>query len=116
MDWKSVPLSARSAGIKWSVSLRAKTASLSAARLGEDLPIVTDPTYDCILPRAQHSWRGSSSWITIVKTVLNDLWSHVGYEDDGHLVHTDKRTGKQFVSVKTWLNLVAARQAVTAGF
>jgi hypothetical protein len=52
----------------------------------------------------------------IVKTVLNDLWRHIGYEDDGHLVHTDKRTGKQFVSVKAWLNLVAARQAVTAGF
>jgi len=37
-----------------------------------------------------------------MKTLLNNLWAHIGYEDDGHLVHTDKRTGMQFVSVKTW--------------
>jgi hypothetical protein len=46
-----------------------------------------------------------------VKTVLNNLWTHIGHEDDGRLVHTDKRTGMQFVSVKMWPNLVAARQA-----
>ena len=33
------------------------------------------------------------SELTIVKTLLNDLWTHIGYEDDGRLVHTDKRTG-----------------------
>jgi hypothetical protein len=52
----------------------------------------------------------------IVKTVLNNLWTHIGYGDDGHLVHTDKRTGMQFVSVRTWPNLVAARQALDIGF
>ena len=52
----------------------------------------------------------------IVKTVLNNLWTHIGHEDDGRLVHTDKRTGMQFVSVKTWPNLVAARQARDIGF
>jgi hypothetical protein len=37
-------------------------------------------------------------------------------EDDGHLVHAHKRTGMQFVSVKTWPNLIAARQALAIGF
>ena len=31
-------------------------------------------------------------------------------------MHTDKKTGIQFVSVKTWLSLMAARQALDAGF
>ena len=52
----------------------------------------------------------------IVKTLLNNLWTHIGYEADGHLLHTDKRTGMQFVSVKRWPNLVAARQALDFGF
>jgi hypothetical protein len=52
----------------------------------------------------------------IVKTLLNNLWTHIGYEDDGHLVHTDKRTGKQMVSAKAWPSLVSARQALAIGF
>jgi hypothetical protein len=51
-----------------------------------------------------------------VKTVLNNLRTHIGHEDDGRLVHTDKRSGMQFVSVKTLPNLVAARQALDFGF
>jgi hypothetical protein len=51
-----------------------------------------------------------------VKTVLNNIWTHIGHEDDGRLVHTDKRTGMQFVSVKAWPSLVSARQALDAGF
>ena len=54
--------------------------------------------------------------LSIVKTVLNNIWTHIEYEDDGHLVHTDKRTGMQFVSVKAWPSLVSARQALDAGF
>ena len=54
--------------------------------------------------------------MTIVKTLLNNLWTHIGHEDDGHLVHTDKRTGKQLVSIKTWPSLVSARQALAIGF
>jgi hypothetical protein len=45
-----------------------------------------------------------------VKTVLNNLRTHIGHEDDGRLVHTDKRTGKQLISIKTWPSLVAARR------
>ena len=51
-----------------------------------------------------------------MKTVLNNLWTHIGYEDDGRLVHADKKSGNRFVSVKTWPSLMAARQALDAGF
>ena len=54
--------------------------------------------------------------MSIVKTVLNNIRDHIGYEDDGRLVHTHKRTGMQFVSVRTWPSLVSARQALDAGF
>jgi hypothetical protein len=59
--------------------------------------------------------RSDKDDLTIVKTLLNNLWAHIGYEDDGYLVHTDKRTGKQKISVKTWPSLVSARQALAAG-
>jgi hypothetical protein len=51
----------------------------------------------------------------IVKTVLNNLSTHIGYEDDRRLVHTDKRTGTQFVSIRTWPSLVSARQELAKG-
>ena len=51
-----------------------------------------------------------------MKTLLNNLWTHIGYEDDGHLVHTDKRTGVQMVSLKAWPHMVSARQALAIGF
>jgi hypothetical protein len=31
--------------------------------------------------------------VTTMKTLLNSTWDQIGYQDDGHLVHTDKRTG-----------------------
>jgi hypothetical protein len=49
-----------------------------------------------------------------VKTLLNNLWAHIGYEDDGHLVHTDKRTGAQKISRRAWVNIATARQAVAS--
>ena len=54
----------------------------------------------------------SDKVMTIVKTLLNNLWTHIGYEDDGHLIHTDKRTGKQKVSLETWPNVASAKDAV----
>ena len=50
-----------------------------------------------------------------VKTVLNNLWTHIGYEDDGHLVHTDKRTGAQKISRKACVNIATARKAWLPG-
>jgi hypothetical protein len=52
--------------------------------------------------------------LTIVKTLLNNLWAHIGYEDDGYLVHTDKRTGKQKISIETWPDVASAKEAVAA--
>ena len=51
-----------------------------------------------------------------MKTLLNNLRTHIGREDDGHLVHTDKRIGKQLVSIKIWPSLVSAQQALAIGF
>jgi hypothetical protein len=50
-----------------------------------------------------------------VKTVLNNLWTHIGYEDDGRLVHTDKSTGAQKISLKAWFDVASARRALDAG-
>ena len=33
--------------------------------------------------------------ITNVKTLLNTLHAHIGYDQYGHLVHTEKKSGKQ---------------------
>jgi hypothetical protein len=50
-----------------------------------------------------------------VKTLLNNLWAHIGYDDDGHLVHTDKRSGRQRISLETWPDLASAKKALAAG-
>jgi hypothetical protein len=47
-----------------------------------------------------------------MRTLLNNLWAHIGYDDDGYLVHTDKRTGKQKTSVETWPDVISAKEAV----
>ena len=43
-------------------------------------------------PKSGVSLPGFLSDYSFVKTVLNNLWTHIGYEDDGRLVHTDKKT------------------------
>ena len=50
-----------------------------------------------------------------MKTLLNNLWTHIGYEDDGRLVHTDKRTGARKISLKAWFDVASARRALDAG-
>ena len=52
----------------------------------------------------------------IMKTLLNDLYSHISYERDGRLVHTDKKTGVQMVSIYTWPSLSGAREALANAF
>ena len=47
-----------------------------------------------------------------MKTLLNTLRAHIGYDDDGFLVHTDKRSGKQKVTLKSWPNVETAKVAV----
>jgi hypothetical protein len=46
--------------------------------------------------------------------LLNDVWAHISYEDDGHLVRTDKRTGKQKISFRMWPDITSANRALTA--
>jgi hypothetical protein len=48
----------------------------------------------------------------IVKTLLNSPRAHVGYEEDGHLLYTDKKSGKQKISLKRWPDLQSAKKAV----
>jgi len=50
--------------------------------------------------------------LSTVKTLLNNLWAHIGYEDDGHLVHTDKRTGERKISIETWPDVTTAKETV----
>ena len=50
-----------------------------------------------------------------MKTLLNSLYVHIGYDDEGFLVYTDKKSGKQKVSVKTWPDVQSAKVAVATG-
>ncbi len=47
-----------------------------------------------------------------MKPLLNNLRAYIAYDDDGYLLHTDNKTGKQRISLKTWPNLASARKAV----
>jgi hypothetical protein len=47
-----------------------------------------------------------------VKTLLNNHWAHLSYEGDGHLVHTDKRSGAKRISLETWPDAASAKEAV----
>jgi hypothetical protein len=87
--------------------LRAKSTSLRAAVWANDSLSSADLRYYCFFPRP-----GFLLLDRIVKTLLNDLGAHIGYEDDGHLVHTDKRTGVQKVSLETWPDVASAKEAV----
>ena len=50
-----------------------------------------------------------------MRTLLNNLSAHIGYEDDGHLLHTDKRTGAQRGNLQSWPDLASAKKALAAG-
>jgi hypothetical protein len=45
-----------------------------------------------------------------MKTLLNNLSAHIGYEDDGHLLHTDKRTAHRGSASRVGLILRAPRK------
>jgi hypothetical protein len=48
-----------------------------------------------------------------MKRILNNSSSHISYEHDGRLIHTDKKTGLQIVSIYTWPSLSGAREALS---
>jgi hypothetical protein len=67
-------------------------------------------------PQIDRRCSTSSTQRVTMKTVLNNLSSHIGYEHDGRLVHTDKKTGVQMVSIYTWPSLSGAREALANAF
>ena len=50
-----------------------------------------------------------------LKTLVNEIWTEVAYHNDGHLVHTDKRTGKQTISFQVWPDIASADRTLAAG-
>ena len=50
-----------------------------------------------------------------MRTLLNEVWVHVAYMNDGRLVHTDKRTGKQTISWRMWPDIASADATLAAG-
>ena len=48
-----------------------------------------------------------------MRTLLNNLYAHIGYDDYGYLVHTAKKSGKQKISVKRWPDVQSAKVAVS---
>jgi hypothetical protein len=54
--------------------------------------------------------------ILAYKAVHHELCIHLGYEHDGRLVHTEKKTGMQVVSIYTWPSLRRGREALANAF
>lgn len=50
-----------------------------------------------------------------MRTLVNEVWTLIDYQNDGHLVHTDKRTGKQMVSFRTWPDITSADRTLAEG-
>ena len=53
--------------------------------------------------------------VTTMKTLLNSTWDQIGYQDDGHLVHTDKRTGRHEISFRMWPDVASANKTLASG-
>jgi hypothetical protein len=45
-----------------------------------------------------------------MKTLVNEVWTQIAYHNDGHLVHLDKRTGKQTISFRVWPDIASANR------
>ena len=45
----------------------------------------------------------------------DEIWTEVAYHNDGHLVHTDKRTGKQTISFQVWPDIASADRTLAEG-
>jgi hypothetical protein len=51
-----------------------------------------------------------------MKTLVNEVWTQIAYHNDGHLVRTDKRTGKQTISFRVWPDMASANRTLAEGF
>ena len=69
-----------------------------------------------VRPRRIATWRlfvrPKAAGTCELKTLLSNERAQIGNEDDRHLVHTDKRTGKQRISFQTWPDIASAKMAV----
>ena len=52
---------------------------------------------------------------TTKKTLVNEVWTQIAYHSDGHLVHTDKRSGKQTISFRVWPDIASANRTLAEG-
>jgi hypothetical protein len=52
---------------------------------------------------------------TTMKTLVNEVWTQIAYHSDGHLVHTDKRSGKQTISFRVWPDIASANRTLAEG-
>jgi hypothetical protein len=52
---------------------------------------------------------------TAMKTLVNEVWTQIAYHNDGHLVHLDKRTGKQTISFRVWPDIASANRTLAEG-
>ena len=50
-----------------------------------------------------------------MKTLVNEVWTQIAYHSDGHLVHTDKRSGKQTISFRVWPDIASANRTLAEG-
>jgi hypothetical protein len=50
-----------------------------------------------------------------MNTLLNGVWAQIGYQNDGHLVHTDRRTGNHKISFRMWPDIASANKALGEG-
>jgi hypothetical protein len=76
------------------------------------VPRVTSPRR---LPGSIITWNPATERKTM-KTLVNEVWTQIAYHSDGHLVRTDKRTGKQTVSFRVWLDMASANRTLAEGF
>jgi hypothetical protein len=51
-----------------------------------------------------------------MQTVLDDDLNQVDFDNDGHLVHTDKRTGERRASLRRWPDIASAKKELADGF
>jgi hypothetical protein len=50
-----------------------------------------------------------------MQTLVDDDLNRVDFDNDGHLVHTNKRPGERRASLRRWPDLASAKKELAAG-
>jgi hypothetical protein len=94
------------------VSRRELSASCQAARQNPtNLCLVSHPP----VPLIGTVSNNPATECTTMKTLVNEVWTQIAYHSDGHLVHTDKRSGKQTISFRVWPDIASANRTLAEG-